>query len=267
MRCPVASALPVRAPALAALIGAAMCFLLPVQSAQAQAPAPAQPPASAAALPGRVPAAKAPPRGNGKQATTPLWRELTPAQQQALAPLSGTWDTTISAAQKRKWLALAPNFPKLSPDEQAKLHSRMSEWAAMSPQQRTQARLNFGVTKQVPAEEKKAQWEAYQALSPEEKRKFAASAPKPPAAAAAVKPVPPDKLATVRQARPAASAPRALVPSGRVDSNTLLPRQPAPAAPAAAPPPAVVPAPPPTAVPAAPPAVPPAPAAAPGTSG
>ena len=69
----------------------------------------------------------------------------------------------------------------MSGAEQAKLHSRMTEWAALSPQQRTQARLNFAETKQLSPDDKKAKWEAYQALPPEEKRKLAAGAAKPPA--------------------------------------------------------------------------------------
>jgi hypothetical protein len=83
----------------------------------------------------------------------------------------------------------------MSGAEQAKLHSRMTEWVALSPQQRTQARLNFGQTQQLSPDDKRAKWEAYQALPPEEKKKLAARAAKPPATAAAVKPVPTDKLA------------------------------------------------------------------------
>ena len=48
----------------------------------------------------------------------------------------------------------------------------MTEWAALSPQQRAQARLNFAEIKRLPADERKAKWEAYQALQPEEKRKL-----------------------------------------------------------------------------------------------
>jgi hypothetical protein len=154
---------------------------------------------------------------------------LTPAQQQALAPLAPKWDT-VSESQKRKWLALSQNFPKMSGAEQAKLHSRMSEWVALSPQQRTQARLNFGQTKQLSPDDKKAKWEAYQALPPEEKRKLAASAAKPPATAAAVKPVAPEKLAVVPKSGPrqASATPRIAAAPNQVDHNTLLP-QPRPA--------------------------------------
>lgn len=169
------------------------------------------------------------PKANGKAATKPLWSELTPAQQQALAPLAAAWDT-VSEAQKRKWLALSQNYPKMSGAEQTKLQSRMTEWAALSPQQRTQARLNFGETQQLSPDDKRAKWEAYQALSPEEKRKLAARAAKPPATAAAVKPVAPAKLATVPKAvrRQEAKAPRIAAAPNQVDHNTLLP-QPAPA--------------------------------------
>lgn len=169
-------------------------------------------------------------KSNGRHVIKPLWRDLKPAEQQALAPLAGTWDT-ISYAQKRKWLAVSRNFPKLAPPEQEKLHSRMSEWVALSPQQRTEARLNFGVTQQLSPDDKKAKWEAYQALPPEEKRKLAAAAAKPPQTAAAVKPVPAGKLATMPRPKAVARSPRITVPTGPVDHNTLLPR----AAPASTP--------------------------------
>jgi hypothetical protein len=181
--------------------------------------------ASAKAAHAKPAASKA---AQAKPITKPLWTELTPAQREALAPLAPPrWDT-VSEAQKRKWLALSENYPKMSGAEQAKLHSRMSEWVALSPQQRTQARLNFGETKQIPADDKKAKWEAYQALSPEEKRKLAAGAAKPPATAAAVKPVPADKLATVPKSKERTrqqSAPRVATAPNQVDNNTLLPQQ------------------------------------------
>ncbi len=137
------------------------------------------------------------PAGKTAMAARPAWTELTPQQQQALAPLAASWGS-LSEVHKRKWLALSRNFATLPAAEQAKLHSRMTDWAALSPQQRTQARLNFGEARQLSADDKKAKWEAYQALPPEEKRKLAArAAPKTPATAAAVKPVSPQKLARV----------------------------------------------------------------------
>ena len=54
------------------------------------------------------------------------------------------------------------------------------------------------IAKQLTAEEKKAKWQAYQALSLEEKSKLAAKAsPKPKGAATAIKPVAPQKLVKI----------------------------------------------------------------------
>lgn len=136
------------------------------------------------------------------------WTELSADQRQALQPLSGAWPT-LSEAQKRKWLALSRNYQRMSPDDRALLHSRMTDWVALSPQQRTQARLNFAETKGLSADDKKAKWEAYQALPPEEKRKLAAGAPaRTPPAAAAIKPVPAQKLAKVPRGNRKAKPPR-----------------------------------------------------------
>lgn len=129
------------------------------------------------------------------------WLELTSGQQQALAPLALSWNT-ISEAQKRKWLEISKNYAALPPEGQATLHSRMNEWVTLSHQQRAQARLNFGKTKELSKEltpeEKKAKWQTYQALSAEEKQKLAAKAsPKPAGAATALRPVAPQKLTAV----------------------------------------------------------------------
>lgn len=196
-------------------------------AAAADAP-PARPAPVARVVPADAPARPAPVRiAQVKAESTPTWRELTPPQQQALAPLAGAWPK-LSANHKRKWLALSANYPAMPPAEQARLHSRMGEWAALSPQQRTQARLNFAETRAVPKGDKKAKWEAYQALPPEEKRKLAAGAraakPAAPPTAAAVQPVPREKLARVpRTAKSDKRPPRIGGAPGEVDHNTLLP--------------------------------------------
>ena len=167
-------------------------------------PAPGHAQASKAAVPPSAAApAKPTPASAGKSATSrPAWVELTPMQQQSLKPLAPSWDTSVSEPQKRKWLEISKNYPSLTAEGQATMHSRMSEWVAMSPEQRAQARLNFAKTKelskQLTPEETKAKWQTYQALSVEEKQKLAAKAsPKPTGAATAVKPVAPQKLAAI----------------------------------------------------------------------
>jgi hypothetical protein len=163
----------------------------------------------------------------------PTWSELPADQQHALKPLAASW-SGMSESHKRKWLALSRNFGAMPPADQAKLHSRMTEWAALSPQQRTQARLNFVEAKSVPADERKAKWEAYQALSPEEKRKLAARAPaKTPPTAPAVHPTPTQKLANVPGRSGDVKAPR--IAAGPAPAHVATPvpaagnAQPAPA--------------------------------------
>jgi len=171
-----------------------------------------------------------------KPSAKPAWQDLTPAQQLSLQPLAANWGT-LDEAKKRKWIAVAANYAKLSPTEQAKLHSRMNEWTALSQQQRTQARLNFARAKKISPSQKTATWEAYQSLSPEEKKKLAVSGPpKPVGAAAASKPVPPQKLTKITGSRQAPKqAPQAEAPTPAVNRNTLLPYS-TPTGPASAPP-------------------------------
>lgn len=127
----------------------------------------------------------------------PRWSILTTPQKLALYPLAERW-ALISEAQKRRWLTLASNFLNLSDDEQQKFHDRITDWGNLSAQQRNQARLNFAVTNRLAGDDKRAQWEAYKALSEKERSALAArAAPKPTGAATALRPVPSRKLAQV----------------------------------------------------------------------
>ncbi|MFN7444361.1 MAG: DUF3106 domain-containing protein [Curvibacter sp.] len=135
----------------------------------------------------------------------PAWAELSAAQRQALSPLAPHWDR-LSEERKRKWLAISRNYPNLSSAEQAKLHRHMSEWATLSQHQRIQARQNFTEIRKLSPEQKTAEWEAYQALSPEEKRKFSAKAPSKPVLASGKSFVAPTLTTAPR--RPAGSSAR-----------------------------------------------------------
>ena len=163
----------------------------------------AQPPTEAA-VKGSTPASSASATSPKAVSTTrPLWSELTAEQQQALKPLSVHWNT-LNVGQKRKWLALSRNYASMSAEDQSTLHSRMIEWAALSNQQRAQARLNFAEVKRISPDERKVKWEQYQALSEEEKRKLAERAPpKPRGAAIPVRPVSSQKLVPVPAVTPA----------------------------------------------------------------
>lgn len=166
---------------------------------------------------------------------TPNWSNLTAMQKQSLQPLATAWDG-LSDGHRRKWIALAKNYPTLGPTEQATLHSRMAEWAALKPRERERARLNFVETKKLPAPDRASNWEAYKALSPEERQKLAErAAGKRAGAAATVKPVSPEKLTAVPVTRNTPKQIRELEISKQgIDRKTLLPLAPArvPAVPA-----------------------------------
>ena len=156
------------------------------------------------------------------QASGFQWKELTAAQKQILRPLAETWNT-LSTDQKNKWIALSQGYPQRSATEQQKIQNRMVGWAALTPDQRERARLNFAETKKVSRSERVAEWETYQNLSTEEKQKLAAKGKaKPVGAAVAVKPVAPSKLTPVPVTRHTSPDEAAAV-KPRIDPKTLLP--------------------------------------------
>lgn len=215
--------------AIAALLAAAWAV-----SAVAQQPAPAPAPSGTGVhLSGKSATSHASSRAD--------FSSLGRSQRQALAPLAPHW-SGMSDTQRRKWIAISHNFESLSEADQARLHARMSEWAGLSNQQRAQARLNFAETSKLAPDHKKERWEAYQALSEEERKRLASSggAARPAGAAAAVRLTPSPRL-TPLPADGRQPPTRIGVSPTQVDHNTLLPQhlaaQPAlaPAAPVAAP--------------------------------
>lgn len=208
---------------------AAFCFLAALSTsascALAQAVAATPLLAQASGKPSNTRAGTSTPIPNAPKTTsTPSWQDLTLSQQMSLKPLAANWNT-LGGAQKRKWIAIAVNYPTLAPTEQTKLHSRMTGWVSLSQQERDQARLNFAQSKQLAPSHKTATWQAYQALSREDKQKLAISAtPKPTGAAAATKPVPPQKLAAIPVTRQTPKQmPRMSAANHAVNRNTLLP--------------------------------------------
>jgi len=103
------------------------------------------------------------------------WRELKASQQSVLRPLEHEWPT-IGALHKQKWVELSADFSKRTPAEQARIQERMTEWARLTTQERSQARMNFQEAKQLNPTDRKARWDEYQALPPEKKQQLAARA-------------------------------------------------------------------------------------------
>jgi hypothetical protein len=117
------------------LIG--MAGLVAGSYAVAQTSAPVKPAVPAAAAPLKV-----------APSSQPLWKDLSPAEQASLRPLAANWDG-MGIGQKRKWQSVAKDFDKLPAPQQAKMHTRMTEWTALSPQQRADARINFAQNREL----------------------------------------------------------------------------------------------------------------------
>jgi hypothetical protein len=133
----------------------------------------------------------------------PLWAELTPVQQQALAPLASEWDN-LDAFRKNKWLAIGNKYASMKPDEQQRVQERMRDWVKLTPEQRRMARQSYARAKKLDPDQKSAKWEQYQQLPEEEKKKLAADAaskknvatlPPPAAQGTQSKTIPPIKAA------------------------------------------------------------------------
>ena len=133
----------------------------------------------------------------------PSWAALTSQQKNALSPLAAEWDK-MGELRKKKWLGIADKYAAMKPEEQTRLHERMSAWVKLTPEQRMDARENFTRTTQINPEQKSARWQQYQQLTEEQKKQLAAEANHkksitnlPPPSQRAVKPLAPIKLGPV----------------------------------------------------------------------
>lgn len=169
------------------------------------------------------PAPKAPTKPLALAEVGPHWSDLKPEQRQILQPLQNLWPT-LEDNRKRKWIAIAKNFPNLSPQAQQIAQDRMRDWAALTPAQRYQARLQFAQSQQLSTDEKVAKWEAYQSLNDEEKNKLSQVKPAwSKGAAMAVRPVAPEKITVTPVAKKEGQEKPPRIETEQVHPLTLLP--------------------------------------------
>jgi hypothetical protein len=116
----------------------------------------------------------------------PDWSQLTPAQQQILAPLASDWNN-FDNRRRKKWLLTAKRYPTMKPEQQQRMQKRMQNWAKLTPEQRRIARENYKKLKKQPAEKReklKRKWREQQ----KQKRAAAKNAPPAPPSAPGLKP-------------------------------------------------------------------------------
>ena len=110
----------------------------------------------------------------------PDWSQLTPEQQQILAPLAGDW-SNFDDHRRKKWLLTAKRYPKMKPNAQLRLQTRMKDWAKLTPEQHSIARENYKKLAKQPPEKREAvkqKWREH-----EQRGQVPATSAEPPPAA------------------------------------------------------------------------------------
>lgn len=79
----------------------------------------------------------------------PLWSELSPQQQHVLGPLAADWDS-LDTLRRKKWVTIANRYPKMKPDAQERLQTRMQAWSKLTQEERRLARDNYRSLKKLP---------------------------------------------------------------------------------------------------------------------
>lgn len=112
----------------------------------------------------------------------PSWVELSAEQKHILAPLSGEWDS-MEGFRRKKWLGIAQRYQSMSPEEQARMQRRMTDWAKLTPDERKRARDKYKSLQKAPPEKKEAvklKWKEYKELPESEKARLKAEAVRKP---------------------------------------------------------------------------------------
>jgi hypothetical protein len=133
-----------------------------------------QPSADVAPKAAPKPAAKPPAKKKAAAVARPAWVELSPEQRQILSPLQADWEN-FERERRLKWIGIAKRYPKMKPEEQARVQRRMQAWAKLTPEQRRQARESYkNIAKDKDRHgDLREQWAEYQALPPEERQSLA----------------------------------------------------------------------------------------------
>ena len=93
------------------------------------------------------------------------WVALEAPHREILAPLADEWDRLDSDSRMR-WIGVAIRYPKMTPIGQKRVKTRIRKWAALTPQQRAEARAKYKrMRQQREAKRLQREWQRYQALT------------------------------------------------------------------------------------------------------
>lgn len=126
--------------------------------------------------PGKQPAKPAAAKKKRAADGRPAWAELTADQQMILAPLKADW-ASLEPDRRRNWIGIANRYPTMDAKRQERVQRRMQRWAALTPEQRRQARENYKRIAKQRAEKKHQKlaerWAEYQSLPEHERENLA----------------------------------------------------------------------------------------------
>lgn len=99
------------------------------------------------------------------------WSELSPKQQELLAPLKNEWNSMTNAQQER-WLKVGRKYEGEPAERQAIMRERVSTWSELSPREKAAARENYKALKEKRQGERNSSWNSYQSLDPKKRDEF-----------------------------------------------------------------------------------------------
>lgn len=104
--------------------------------------------------------------------SVPAWAELTPKQQQALAPLRETWDT-LPASRRLMALERAERrarWEAMTPEQRERMREGMRNYRDLPPPLREKMRESMRAMRALPEADRKALRARWRQLSPEQRR-------------------------------------------------------------------------------------------------
>jgi hypothetical protein len=99
------------------------------------------------------------------------WSELSPKQQELLAPLKNDWNSMTNAQQER-WLKVGRKYETEPVERQAIMRERVSTWSELTPREKAAARENYKALKEKRQGERNSSWNSYQSLDPKQRDEF-----------------------------------------------------------------------------------------------
>ena len=104
----------------------------------------------------------------------PSWSQLTPAQQETLAPLRERWDQLPAS---RRALALErmerrARWEALSPDQRERLRHGARNYRNLPPELRQKMRASMHAVHRLPEDERRALKQRWRAMDPEQRREW-----------------------------------------------------------------------------------------------